>query len=189
MANPQHMRSCNDWVTSKQRRRNLSNYVCDFTDKSLGSINEKGQLVCEHPGSKQPWDCYYYNEQLATNKLFKNHCKKEHRVAQFIYFCKCGFSSETSESTGTHMRYRQNTSPLEQQLKCECWKFSSETKNRLQVHISVCHKSLHNEKLKEKEKNFEFECLAKTVTELKKNKVRNVNKVAGEKLGRTEQGL
>ena len=185
------MRSCNDWMTSKQRRRNLSNYVRDFTDKSLGSINEKGQLVCEHPGSKQPWDCYYYNEQLATNKLFKNHCKKEHGVAQFIYFCKCGFSSETSEATGTHMRYGQGTPPLEQQLKfkCECWKFSSETKNRLQIHINVCHKSLHNEKLKEKEKNFEFEYLAKTVTELKKNKVRNVNKVAGEKLGRTEQGL
>ena len=89
------------------------------------------------------------------------------------------------------MRYGQGTPPLEQQLKfkCECWKFSSETKNRLQTHISVCHKSLHNEKLKEKEKNFEFEYLAKTVTELKKNKVRNVNKVAGEKLGRTEQGL
>ena len=35
-------------MTSKQRRRNLSNYACDFTDKLPGNINEKGQLVCLH---------------------------------------------------------------------------------------------------------------------------------------------
>ena len=162
----------------------------------MGSINEKGQLVREHPGSKQPWDWYYCNEQLTTNKVFENHSKKVHGIAQFIYFCKCGFSSETSKSTGTHMRYCEGTPPLEHQLKFKCQhcKFSSQTKNGYRFSLVFSHKSLHNEKLKEMEKNFkwmepEFEYLAKTIIELKKNKVRNVNKVAGEKLGRTEQAI
>lgn len=80
-------------MTSKQKRRNLSNYVCDFTDKSLGNIHEKGQLVFENPSSKQPWDCYCCNEPLTTNNFFENHCRKVHSIVKFIYFCKCGFSS------------------------------------------------------------------------------------------------
>ena len=56
------------------------------------------------------------------------------------------------------------------------------------------HKSFYNEKLQEKEKNFkwrvpEFEYLAKTIIELKKNKVKNVKKVAGQKLGKSEQAI
>ena len=167
------MRLCANQVTSKQRRRNLSNYVRDFTDKSPGNITEKGQLVCEYPGSKQQWDCYLCNEHLATNKLFESHCKKVHCIEKFIYFRKCGFSSERSKSTGTHMRYFTGTPPLEHQLKfkcehckfpnetnnglkfkCEHCKFSNETNNELQVHLSVTYKSLYKEKLKGREKNY-----------------------------------
>lgn len=79
-------------------------------------------------------------------------------------------------------------------FKCELCKFFSKTKNGIQVHINVSHKSLHNEKLKEKKKNFnwtkrEFEYLARTVIEIKKNKVRIVSKAVGEKLGRSEQAI
>ena len=172
-------------MTNKQKRRNLSNYVCGITDKSPGNINGKGQLVCLHPGSKQAWDCYRCNEQLATNKLFEGHCKIGH-----------GYSNETSKSTGTHMRYCQGIPPAEHQLKFECYlcKFSSGSNSGLQVHISVAHKNFHNEKRKEKEKNFkwtepEFKYLARTIIELKKDKVRNVSKTAGQKLGRTQQAI
>ena len=177
-------------MTSKQRRRNLSNYACDFTDKLPGNINEKGQLVYLHPVSKQPWDCYCCNEQLAKNKLFEYHCKKIHSIDQFIYFCKFGYSSEVSKCTGIHMICCQGIPPAEHQLKFECdlCKFSSDSKNGFQVHISVTHKGFHNEKLKKKRKNFkwtepEFAYLIRTIIELKKNKVRNVSKAAGETLG------
>ena len=69
------------------------------------------------------------------------------------------------------MRYCQGLE-LEYQLKlkCEHCKFSSESNNKLQFYISVSHKSLHNDELKEKEKNYKwmepgFEYLAKTVIE------------------------
>ena len=65
-------------ITSKQRRGNLSNHVYDFTDKSPGQINQKGQLICEHPGPKKPWNCYRCKEQLATNKLFEDDSRKAH---------------------------------------------------------------------------------------------------------------
>ena len=53
---------------------------------------------------------------------------------------------------------------------------------------------MYNESLKEKEKGYrwttaELEYLAKTIRQLKKDKVRGVNKVAGEKIGRTEQAV
>ena len=132
---------------NKQKRRNLSNYVCDITDKSPANINGKGQLVCLHPGSKQAWVCYCCNEQLANNKLFEGHCKIRH-----------GYSNETSKSTGTHMRYCQGIPPAEQQLKFKCYlcKFSSGSNSGLQVHISVAHKNFHNEKRKEKGKKFKW---------------------------------
>ena len=163
-------------MASKQRRRNLRNFVSDITDKSPGNINEKGQLVREHPGSKKPWNCYICDEQLATNKLFESHCYKLHRIKKFLYFCKCGFSSETSKPTGTHMRYCVGTPPVEHQMeyKCDQCMFSSSTNNGLQVHLSVSHKSIYNEKFKEKEKNYkwtmlEYIYLAATIIELKKN--------------------
>ena len=183
-------------VTSKQRRRNQRNYVCDITDKSPGNVNEKGQLACEHPGSKKPWNCYVCDEQLATNKLFESHCYKMHRIKKFLYFCKCGFNSETSKSTGTHMRYCVGMPPVKYQMeyKCDHCKFSSSTNNGLQVHLGVSYKSIYNEKMKEKEKNYkwtipEYEYSAATIIELKKNKDRNFNQAAGEKLGRTEEAI
>ena len=62
------------------------------------------------------------------------------------------------------------------------------------VHKSVAHKAEYNEELKEKEKNFkyteqEFICLARTIRQLKKDKTRDVNKVAGERLGRTKAAI
>lgn len=169
-------------MNSKQRRKNLSNYACDFKDKSPGSINQKGS--CKHSGSKQPWHCYRCNEQLATSKLFESRCEKVHGIEQFIYCCKCGHSSNIPKSTGTHMRYCQGIPLIEHQFKFrfELCKFSSKTKNGSQVHISISHKSLHNEKLQQKEKKFkwlerESEYLARAIIELKKNKVRNVNKL------------
>ena len=93
------------------------------------------------------------------------------------------------------MRYCTGTPPVEHQLKFKCdhCKFSSNTNNGLQVDLSVSHKSQYNENLK-KEKNYiwtglEYEYLAAAVIELKKNKIRNMNKVAGEKLGRTERAI
>ena len=71
-------------ITSKQRRGNLSNHVCDFTDKSPGQINQKGQLICEHPGPRKPWNCYRCKEQLATNKLFEDHSRKVNSLIIFF---------------------------------------------------------------------------------------------------------
>ena len=98
------------------------------------------------------------------------------------------------------MRYCTGAPPIEHQLefKCDHCKFSSNTNNGLQcqltLHLSVSRKSLYNETLKEKEKNckrtgLEREYLAATIIELKQSKTRNVNKVTGEKLGRTEQAI
>ena len=104
-------------------------------------------------------------------------------------------SAAKSQSPQTHMRYCTGTPPVEHQLKFKCdhCKFSSNTNNGLQVDLSVSHKSQYNENLK-KEKNYiwtglEYEYLAAAVIELKKNKIRNMNKVAGEKLGRTKQAI
>lgn len=73
-------------------------------------------------------------------------------------------------------------------------KFTSKTENGLIVHRSVSHKEEYNEELQEKEKNYrwtdiELEYLAETIRELKGKKIRNVNKVAGEELGRTEGAI
>ena len=73
-------------------------------------------------------------------------------------------------------------------------KFTSKTENGLVVHRSVSHKEEYNEELQEKEKNYrwtdiELEYLAETIRELKGKKIRNVNKVAGEELGRTEVAI
>ena len=67
--------------------------------------------------------------------------------------------------------------------KCELCPFSSQTKNDLLVHRSVAHKAEYNEGLKEKEKNYRYTeqellYLARTVIQLKKDKTRDVNKVA-----------
>ena len=110
--------------------------------------------------------------------------------------CKCGYSSEVAKSTGSHMRYCDEKTPKEHQYqyKCPLCKFSSQSKNGLAVHNSRAHKEVYNESLKEKEKGYrwttaELEYLAKTIRQLKKDKVRRVNKVAGEKIGRTEQAV
>lgn len=56
------------------------------------------------------------------------------------------------------------------------------------------HPAQYNETSKKKDRNFmwteaEYEYLAETIRDLKSKKIRNVNKVAAEKLGRTEQGI
>lgn len=183
-------------MTSKQRRRNLSNYVCDFTDKSPGQINQKEQLISKHPGPKKPWSCYRCKEQFATKKLFEDHSRKVHSIERFLYFCKCKYNSDLAKSTGSHMQYCNGTPPIEHQLKFkyEHCRFSCDSKTGLQVHMSISHKDVYNEQLQEKEKNFkwtvpEFEYLGKVISELKRDKIKNVNKVADEMLGSSEKGI
>ena len=183
-------------VTSKQRRRNLDNYARDFTGNSPGHINQKGQLVTVHPGTGQQWKCGICQEHLATNKAFEKHVKDKHQVVQHLYFCDCGFSSDSARSTGTHKRYCNGTPPAEHQLehKCHLCKFSSATANGLLVHTSVAHKAEYNESLQEKENNYQYteqelEYIAKIVYELKQTKARNINKVVAERVGRTEQAV
>ena len=74
-----------DRVTSKQKKRNLENYVYDFIENPPGYKNEKGQLIVKHPGAKNPWSRYMCQEQLASNKLFVKHCKDKHQIDKFVY--------------------------------------------------------------------------------------------------------
>ena len=60
--------------------------------------------------------------------------------------------------------------------------------------MSISHKDIYNEKLQEKGKNSkwtvpEFEQLVSVILQLKEDKVKNVNKVTGERLGRSEQAI
>ena len=176
--------------------RNLANYACDITGNSPGTINTKGELVSYHPGAKQPWPCHHCDEMLPTNKMYTDHYKKKHNIREFLYFCKCGFSSITSRSVGSHMKYCDGTTPKEhlKAHKCEICKFSSDTYNGLQVHKSTRHKDEYNQTLKTKEKGYrwtnqEFEYLAKLVRKLKDNKVGQVNLRADKQMGRTEEAI
>lgn len=185
-----------DRVTSKQRKRNLENYVYDFIENPPGHKTENGQLIVKHPGAKNPWSCYKCQEQLENNKLFVNHCKDKHQIDKFVYCCSCGYGSENSKSTGSHLRYCDGNVPEEhkRRFKCDLCRFSSNDENGLLVHNSVAHKEEYSEGLKEKEKGFkwtdtEFKYLAEVIHQLKKDKVRNVNKAAGDRLGKTEQAI
>ena len=60
--------------------------------------------------------------------------------------------------------------------------------------MSISRSDIYNEQLQEKQKNFkwtmpEFEYLAKVISELKRDKIGNVNKMAGERLDRYEQAI
>ena len=154
-----------------------------------GTTNQKGQLVCYHPGTARPWQCYRCQEELSTNKLFEKHCLNKHGISEFVYCCKCGYSSENSTSIGSHMRYCDGNPPIEHQLshKCTLCKFSSDSKTGVTVHMSREHPAQYNET----DKNFkwteaEHEYLAETLIDLKNNRIRNATKVAAEKLRRTE---
>lgn len=112
---------------------------------------------------------------------------------QFLYFCECGYSSESAKGTGSHKRYCNGEPPVEHQhrFKRDHCKFSSQTENGVVVHKSVAHKEEYNNELSAKEKNLkwteqEFEYLAKVVYTLKKAKTKNINRVAGERLERSE---
>ena len=84
---------------------------------SPGNIDQKGQLVCYHPGTAKPWECYHCQEELFTNKLFETHCLEKHSISEFVCCCKCGYSSKNSKSTGTHMQCCDGNPPIEQQFK------------------------------------------------------------------------
>ena len=180
-------------TVSKQRKRNLMNYVRDITENPPGQLNQNGQLVSVHPGANKPWDCCLCSEQLATNRLYEKHVRDRHKVNQFLYFCECGYSSESAKGTGSHKRYCNGEPPVEHQhrFKRDHCKFSSQTENGVVVHKSVAHKEEYNNELSAKEKNLkwteqEFEYLAKVVYTLKKAKTKNINRVAGERLERSE---
>ena len=171
---------------SKQRKRNLDKSTRVFTENSLGQIDEKGKLVCKHPGARKNWKCQICQEELATNKLFEDHSRKSHQVKSFVYVCSCGYSCEVAKSTGAHMRYCDGKPPEDQsfEYKCNLCKFSSKTSNGLAVHMSIAHKEAYNETLKDKEKGYkwteaELEYLARIVRDLKMERVRGVNKAAG----------
>ena len=181
---------------SKQRKRNLDKYTRVITGNSLGHIDENGQLACKHPGARKNWLCEVCREELATNKLFEDHNRKTHHVKTFVYVCGCGYSSENAKSTGAHMRYCDGKPPGDQSYEhqCKLCKFSSKSENGLKVHISIAHKEAYNETLKDKEKGYkwteaELEYLARIIRDLKKERVRGVNKAAGEKIGRTEAAV
>ena len=183
-------------VPIKQRKRNLENYVRDITENQSGQINQKGQLVSYHPGANKPWDCSICQEQLATNKLFEKHVREKHQVSEFLYFCERGYSRLTARGTGTHRRSYDGNTPVEHQYeyKCQLCPFSSQMENGVLVHKSVAHKAEYNKELKEKEKNFKYTeqellYLARRIRQLKKDKTRDVNKVAGERLGRTTTAI
>ena len=184
------------WVTSKQRKRKLENYVYDFIENPSGHKNEKGQLIVKHPGAKNRWSRYKWQEQLASNKLFSKHCKDKHQIDKFVYCCSCGYGSENSKSTGSYLRYYDGnvTEEHEREFKCDLCRLSSNDESGLLVHKSVAHKEEYNEGLKGNQKGFkwtdpEFKYLAEIIHQLKKDKVCNVNKAAGERLGRTEQAI
>ena len=180
-------------VPSKQRKRNLENYVRDITGNQPGQLNQKGQLVY-HPAANKPWDCSICQEQLATNKLFGKHVREKHQKIEFFYFCECGYSRRTANGTGQHKSCDENIpSEHKYDYKCELCPFSSQTENGVLVHRSVAHKAEYNEGLKEKE-NYRYTeqvllYLARIVRQLKKDKTRDVNKVAGERLGRTTAAI
>ena len=180
-------------MVSKQRKRNLENYVRAVTENPPGQINQNGQLVSLHPGTSKPWECCLCSDQLATNRLYEKHVRDKHNVHKFLYFCECGYSNESAKGTGSHKRYCNGEAPVEHQLefKCQLCKFSSQTENGVLVHKSVAHKEEYNDELTAKEKNLkwteqEFEYLAKIIYELKKAKTKNINRVAGERLERSE---
>ena len=183
-------------MTSKKQSRNLANYACDITGNSPGKLNLKEQPVSYHPGAKQPWPCHHCEEILPTNKMFTEHYKWKHNIREFLYFCKCGYSSITVRSTGAHMKYCDGSTPKEhlKEYRCDLWKFSSDTKNGLMVHRSTSHKDVYNEELKEKEKGYrwtnqEYQYLAKLVRRLVKEKVGQINMRARKKLGRTKEAI
>ena len=133
---------------------------------------------------------------MATNKLFEKHVREKHQVSEFLYFCECGYSSLTARGTGTHKRSCDGNTTVEHQYECKCQlcPFSSQTENGVLVHKSVAHKAEYNKELKEKEKNFKYTeqellYLARTIRQLKKDKTRDVNKVAGERIGRTTAAI
>ena len=183
-------------VTSKKRKRNLENYAYDFIRNPPGHITEKGQLVVKHPGAKNPWSCSQCQEQLATNKLFEKHLSQRHQIKKFVYMCMCGYGSESAKSTGVHLRYCDGAIPEEhlRQRKCDICHFSTDDANGLLVHRSVAHKEQYNKELVAKEKGYkwtkpELGYLAEMILELKRTKIRNVNRAAGSRLGRTEQAF
>ena len=153
-------------VPKKQRKRNLKHYARDITENQPGQLNQRGQLVSYHPGTNKPWDCSICQEQL------------------------------TAKATGQHKRSCDGNIPSEHKYdyKCELCPFSSQTKNGLLVQRGVAHKAEYNEGLKVKEKNYRYTeqellYLARTIRQLKKDKTRDVNKVAGERLGRTTTAI
>ena len=108
----------------------------------------------------------------------------------------CGYGSESAKSTGTHLRYCDGTIPEEhlRQHKCDICQFSTDDSNGVLVHRSVAHKEQYKKELVAEEKGYkwtkpELACLTEMILELKRAKIINVNKEAGNRLGRTEQAV
>ena len=108
----------------------------------------------------------------------------------------CSYGSESAKSTGAHLRYCDGIIPEEhlRQHKCGIFQFSTDDANGLLVHLSVAHKEQYNKELVAKEKGYkwtkpELAYLAEMILELKRAKIRNVNKEAGSRLGRIEQAV
>ena len=154
-----------------------------------GSTNDKDRICLEHPRTNNPWSCPHGEQtEVTVNGLLK-HIKDKHQVKVVTFKCSCGFTSTSSRSVGTHKRYCNGEVPEEHKRKHKCDKciFTSDTINRLQVHVSCKHPEIRNEQLKRKKKNFartepELQFLAATIIRLKKEGMGKMNEVASDLL-------
>ena len=172
----------------------MANYACDVKSNLTDSKFEQDDwIVVTHPGPNNSWRCDICKSVLPNNSAFSKHLRTNHQITKISYKCPCGFSSENSRSVSTHKHYCTGNPPKEHgQVIYSHYKFSTEFKSGLSVHIAKVHPFIHNENVKEKIKYFlrsEPECwlLAETIIELKSKKVKDINSTASNILGRSSQ--